>query len=51
MWMMPLHLHVNQKSDYDTITCMFENIDGHSGSDQPCASIACIMLKEFTLKL
>ena len=21
MWMMPLHLHVNQKSDYDMMIC------------------------------
>ena len=23
MWMMPLHLHVNQKSDYDDITLIW----------------------------
>ena len=27
MWMMPLHLHISQKSDYDMIICLFVCFD------------------------
>ena len=35
MWMMPLHLHVNQKSDYDMMMTM---------TDNPCIVIVLDML-------
>ena len=51
MWMMPLHLHVIQKSDYDvfSIQIMLErtaNSDNHDQTapsyEQTCLSLCCL---------
>ena len=54
MWMMPLHLHVNQKSDYDDMgldlkkPVLIRGFGNNKGADQPvhmCSKISTFVIR------